>query len=434
MASKEKDQVTVEALREENRRLKRAVDELSVLNDLARTIGASVNAKDIMDKIIARALRAVGAEQGVIALVAKQPNDTIKTVARAMVTSSERQPLHLNQSLLGWMYLNEKPLLINDMQTDERFQGLKSEQGITSILCVPLMTKSELKGVLAVYNKKKGGGGFTEEDERLLAILAAQSAQVVENARLNEEEKAHSHLKQEIKLVSRIQIELLPKTAPDILGYDIAGKNIPAQMVGGDYFDFIPVDENRLCFCLGDVSGKGLPASLLMANLQATLRGQTHRDVTPKDCLRRCNSMLYRSTNPEHFATLFCGSLDLDKHALTYCNAGHNYPFLFSEDGEALRLETGGIVLGILEDYPFEQGTVDLNPDDLLVVFSDGITEAVDTDDDEFGEDRLAGLVAGHKGDTSAQLIDRVIEAVRNHAGGHPQADDMTMVVVRRTK
>jgi sigma-B regulation protein RsbU (phosphoserine phosphatase) len=431
MASKEDDRPSIAALQEENRRLKRAVEELSVLNELARSIGASLNAKDIMDKIIRRALRSVGAEQGIVALVAKQPNDTIKTVARAIVTSGTRRPLHLNESLLGWMYLNEKPLLINDLSNDERFQGLKADESVTSVLCVPLMIKSELKGVLAVYNKK-GAGGFTEEDERLLGILAAQSAQIVENARLYEEEKAHSLLKQEIRLLSGIQAELLPKTSPNVPGYDIAGRNIPAQTVGGDYFDFIPVDSNQMCLCLGDVSGKGLPASLLMANLQATLRGQTHRDVTPSDCLKRCNTMLYRSTDPEHFATLFCGALDVEKHAMTYCNAGHNYPFLFSEGKEPMRLETGGVVLGILEQYAFEQGAVELKPGDLLVVFSDGITEAVDAEEVEFGEDKLAELAAAHRGDSSAELIQRTIEAVRQHASGRPQADDMTMVVLKR--
>ena len=433
MASSEDDRLLLKTLQEENRRLKRAVEELSVLNELARSIGASLNAKEIMDRMIQRALRAVGAEQGVVALVAKQPNDTIKTVARAIGTSSAREPLRLNESLLGWMYLNERPLVVNDLENDERFQGLKPNQSVSSVLCVPLMIKSELKGVLTVYNKK-GGGGFTEEDERLLGILAAQSAQVVENARLYEEEKAHTLLKQEIRLVSGIQAQLLPKKGPEVPGYDIAGRNIPARTVGGDYFDFIPISTGRMCFCLGDVSGKGLPASLLMANLQATLRGQIHHDVNSSDCLKRCNRMLYRSTDPEHFATLFCGYLDFETHSLEYCNAGHNYPFLFSEGRDPVRLETGGVILGILEDYPFEQGSVDLKPGDLLVVFSDGVSEAIDSDEVEFGEDRLAELAETHRDDSAAELIERIIKAVGDHSGSHPQADDMTMVVIRRLR
>jgi sigma-B regulation protein RsbU (phosphoserine phosphatase) len=432
MASHGDDNPSARQLAQENRRLKRAVDELSVLNDLARAIGASLGSRDIMDKIIRRSLRAVGAEQGVISLVSKRPDDVIKTVARAMVTSSERQPLHIDQALLGWMYTNQRPLVINDVREDKRFSGLQFEGDISSILCVPMMVKSEVKGVLAVYNKK-GGGGFTGEDERLLSIVAGQSAQVVENARLREEQQALSSLKEEVKLLSQIQIELLPKASPSVPGYDIAGKNVSARVVGGDYYDFISLDENRICVCVGDVSGKGLPASLLMANLQATLRGQAHRNVVPSTCLRRCNNMLFRSTNPEHFVTLFCGLLDSAKHHFTFCNAGHNYPLLFSGGGEPILLKTGGVVLGVIEDREFEQETVSLSPGDVLVIYSDGVTEAMDGAEIEFGEERLNELIESHLDDSAPALISRVFEAVNEHAGDYPQSDDMTMVVVKRT-
>lgn len=432
MATKNDDSSILRQLREENLRLKRAVDELSILNDLARAIGASINSKDIMDKIIKRALRAVDAEQGVIALVAKQPDDVIKTVARAMVTSTERQPLHLSQGLLGWMYLNQKPLLVNNLKEDERFKGLQAGDFVSSVLCVPLMIKSELTGLLAVYNKK-GDAEFTADDERLLGILAAQSAQVVESARLYEEQQSLIHLQEEVRLVSQIQIELLPKSSPQIAGYDIAGKNVPARIVGGDYFDFINVEEGRVCVCLGDVSGKGLPASLLMANLQATLRGQTHKEVVPNECLRRCNNMLFRSTNPEHFVTLFCGILDAEKHQFTFCNAGHNFPLWFSGGKDPVLLKTGGVVLGVIQGYAFEQETVGLAPGDVVVIYSDGVTEAMDSAEAEFGEEQLKEIVSSHLDDPASELIDRIFGSVKKHAGDHPQSDDMTMVVVKRT-
>ncbi len=431
MVSRNGENSLTSQLREENNRLRRAVEELSVLNDLARAIGGSLNAKEIMDRIIRRALQAVGAEQGVIALVTKQPNDTAKTVARAMVTSTTRQPLHLDRGLLGWMYVHQKPLRVNDLINDERFAGLMTGDSVKSVLCVPLMTKSELKGVLAVYNKK-GGGGFTDDDERLLSILAAQSAQIVENARLHEEQAALNRLQEEVRLVSQIQIELLPKAPPDVNGYDIAGRNLPARMVGGDYFDFISIAESRMCVAVGDVSGKGLPASLLMANLQATLRGQAHRDPVPISCLKRCNSMLFHSTNPEHFVTLFFGLLDLENHELTFCNAGHNYPLLFSAGVPPRLLETGGVVLGVIKEYRFEQETVRLSPGDVLVIYSDGITEAMDSTEIEFGESRLNEIITTHLDDPAEDLIGRVFEAVKAHAGGHPQSDDMTMVVIKR--
>jgi len=293
------------------------------------------------------------------------------------------------------------------------------------------MTKAELKGVLTVYNKK-GAEHFTEDDQRLLAIIAAQSAQVVENARLYEAELDLQKMREEIRLASRIQTDLLPKEQPRIPGYDIAGKSVPAEVVGGDYFDFIPVDERRTALCLGDVSGKGLPASLLMANLQATLRGQTPFADSARDCIRRCNKLLYQSTSSEKFVTLFYGILDREHHALSFTNAGHENPFLLSEGGMADRLTEGGVVLSILEEFPYQEATVSLRPGDVLVMFSDGITEAINPAQELFGEARLAAVIAEHRNAAASELIDRIIGAVRAYAATAAQTDDMTLLVLKR--
>lgn len=421
-----------EVIQEENRRLRRAVEELSILNDLARAISASLDSQEIMSTIIRRSLRAVHAEQGVITLVDHQSADTMKTLVRAMVSSTEHEKFHLNQTLLGWMHLNKIPLLMNSPQTDERFKGVKWDDTIRSILCVPMMMKSELKGVLTIYNKKDGRL-FTEEDQRLLAIIAAQSAQVIENARLNERERQLLKMQEEIRLASRIQQELLPKEAPSIPGYDIAGKSIPAQVVGGDYFDFISIEGGTLAVCLGDVTGKGLPASLLMANTQATLRGQAFLKAPPKECIGRANKLLHQSTDPEKFVTLFYGILDPVRHELSYSNAAQDPPILVARDGSVRRLEAGGVALGMLEEFPFSEETVQLQPGDLLVISSDGIAEAMNPAREQFTDSRLEQLVVQHLNSPAAELIDVIVNAVKSHAGTAPQADDMTLVVVRRT-
>lgn len=402
-----------------------------MLNELAREIGASRSTDAIMDRIIRRSLRSLHAEQAVITLVNEQSKEPMKTLVRAMVTSSEHEQFHLNQNLLGWMHLNKRPLLANSPRTDERFRGITWDPSIRSILCVPLIVKSALNGVLTVYNKKNGAE-FTEGDQRLLTIIAMQSAQVIENARLYEEEQKLKTMEEEIRLASRIQMELLPNAAPVIPRYDIAGRSIPARQVGGDYFDFIPVEADKLAVCLGDVSGKGLPASLLMANLQATLRSQTLLNIAPSEGIRRSNRLLYRSTDPEKFATLFYGVLDFGAHKLTYTNAGHENPFLFGAGPTPVRLETGGTVLGVVESFPFEQATVDLAPGDLLVVFSDGITEAFDESDSQFGEKQLAEVISKYRHETAETLINRIVEAVTMHVGRAPQADDLTLVVIKR--
>ncbi len=322
----------IHKLEEDNERLKRAVDELSILNELATAIGALNNSEEVIRKIINRSLRAVNAEQGVITVVDEKPNQPMMTLVRTMVSSSDHGQFHFNQALLGWMILNKKPLTVNDPPNDERFRGVPWDGSVQSVLCVPMLIRSALKGVLAVYNKK-GGKGFTMDDQRLLAIIAAQSAQVVENARLYEEERSLIKMQEEFKLAAHIQTDLLPKESPKVSGYDIAGATYPARTIGGDYFDFIPLDDGNIAICLGDVSGKGLTAALLMANLQASLRSQTFMGNTVKECISRVNRQLYQSTSPEKFATLFYGILDSGANTLTYCNAGHEPPIVINGNG-----------------------------------------------------------------------------------------------------
>jgi len=423
---------TLRILEEENKRLKRAVDELSILNDLARAIGASLNTQEIIQTIVRRSLRAIGAEQGVITLVEEQSHQSMKTLIRTMVSSREQEHFHFNQALLGWMHLNRKPLVINDPKNDERFRGIPWDSSVHSLLAVPMMAKSELRGVLTVYNKKEGKP-FAEDDQRLLAIIAGQSGQVVENARLYETEKALVKMQEEVRLAARIQTELLPKAPPSLPGYEIVGRTIPAQEVGGDYFDFIPIDDTHLAFCIGDVTGKGLPASLLMANLQATLRGQTLTSGSPKTCLERSNQLLYQSTSPEKFATLFYAIIDLRNHHLHYANAGHDNPYLCSGKG-IQRLKVGGIPLGMLPDFGFEQESVSLDESSLLVAYSDGVTEAMNAQEEMFGEERIAAVIDQHKNVPPAELIEHLVSAVKTFAAGHPQSDDITVVVMRRTR
>lgn len=416
---------------DETSRLRRAVEELSILNDLARAIGGLVNSQEVMHTIIHRSVRAIQAEQGVITMVDRNEGDAMKTLVRTIVKSAGQEHYHFNQSLLGWMHLHRTPLLMNTPREDPRFRGVRWDESIQSLLCVPLMVKGQVRGVLTVYNKK-GTGGFTEDDQRLLAIIAGQSAQVIENARLYEAEQDLLRMKEEIRLAGRIQADLLPHTLPAIPGYAVAGRAQPAQDVGGDYYDVIPMEGHRIGLCLGDVSGKGLPASLLMANVQATLRSQSLVDAPPRLCIQRANTLLLQSTSPEKFVTLFYGVLDFEHHTLTYVNAGHEYPYLFSGSDDPQRLSTGGAPLSIIDRFPFEEQVVPVSPGDVLVVFSDGVSEAMNADGEQFGQERLAALIAECRGCTPEAIIQRIIGGVQHHRGAAPQNDDITLVVLNR--
>lgn len=418
-------------LQEENQRLRKAVEELSILNELARVISSTMNLDSVIENVVKRSVRAVHGQQGMITLVDEQAPTEMKTLIRAQSTSDHQQ-FHLNQNILGWMMINKKPLLANDVSNDPRFAGVRAEGEQRSLLCVPLLVKNRLIGILAIFNKKDKSD-FSQDDQRLLSIIAAQSGQILENARLYETERSLLTMQEQVKLAGKIQTDLLPQTPPVIPGYEIAGKSIPAQLVGGDYFDFIRIDDRKMAICLGDVSGKGLPASLLMANTQATLRGQTLLANSAKECIERSNTLLYRSTSDEKFVTLFYGILDLQSHQLRFCNAGHDNPYLLSEGKEPRRLKTGGIVLSVMETFPYEEEIVSLEAGDMLVIYSDGIPEAMNSSQELYSDARLGALLKECRTLTAGQVIDKVIAAAKAHAGNWPQSDDMTMLVIRRT-
>jgi len=421
----------VQKLSEKNKRLRSALDELATLNDLSLAISGSVDSEKIMRTIIHRSIRSIKAEQGDINLVDENKENLGKTLVRSMVSWKNHSPLHLNQNLLGWMQINKKPLLINDPTNDSRFQNVEWEESIHSILSAPLMNRSKLIGILTLYNKKEEKA-FTKDDERLLSIIASQSAQVVENARLHEEEQELKKMRREIELAGIIQKQLLPKEQPDVKQYSFCGRNVTAHSVGGDYYDFIQLDDNRWAICLGDVSGKGLPASLLMSNLQAILRGQVIYQPSPGTLLKHANRQLFQSTNMEKFVTLFLGILDVNSHTLQYSSGGHEYPFLIHSDESNKRLKTGGIPLGVIESQEYEEETVEFKPGDKLVIYSDGIIDCRNSEDRDFGEARLKKLLIEHCNKSAQEIMDSIFNASLEHGEECQLFDDMTMVVISR--
>lgn len=416
-------------LEEEVGRLRRALEELSILNDLARSISTSLETDEIVSTVVRRSIKAIGAEQASITMVNQEEMVPDGTIYHHQ--DKEDEHIHLSRSLLGCMSHERRPLLINDPRNDPRLRGVRLTPNTRNLLCVPLTVGANLVGVLSAYNKT-GDQGFDEDDQRLLAIIGAQSAQVLERARLLEEEKAAERLREDVRLAERIQAGLLPDRAPEVSGYDMAGATQPARHVGGDYFDFLGLSDRRWGLALGDVSGKGLPASLLMANLQATLRGQAFQDTSCHDCVAWCNRLLFRSTPTDKFATLFYSVLDTRSHVLTYCNAGHEQPFLLTGSGEVKRLPTGGLAVGILEEFDYEDDIVHIQPGDILVIFSDGVTDVVNEQDEPFGEDRLLALLMEIRDLTAADMIAAVRRDLAEHAGKMPPFDDVTMVVVKR--
>jgi sigma-B regulation protein RsbU (phosphoserine phosphatase) len=251
-----------------------------------------------------------------------------------------------------------------------------------------------------------------------------------------EEAIMRAHLESELETARKIQEKLLPHEMPQLAGFEIAGTSIPSKQVGGDYFDFLDMGEGKLGIAIADVSGKGIPAALLMANLQASLHAQTFETEKLADVTARINNLLVRSTDSNMFVTFFYGLLNRGKTTFISTNAGHNPPLLLRHDQTIEYLAKGGLVLGFLPDQKYEQQTTTLHPGDILVLYTDGITEARNPEEETvekklFGEDRLVQVVKENISLSAREIQSAILRSVTAHTKNTPQGDDITLVVIK---
>jgi sigma-B regulation protein RsbU (phosphoserine phosphatase) len=296
---------------------------------------------------------------------------------------------------------------------------------------------------LAVAAMQHGVSDFVEKpwtNSRLLEILEKQIELGRERResrrRANEEkharEEALHHLEQqerEIAEAKAIQEKLLPREIPQLRGYEIASSWQSAGTVGGDYFDVLPLGQNALGLCIADVAGKGIPAALLMSNLQAAVRGLSSPTLAPHDLCQSLNALVWRNTHTDRFITLFFAQLDGPTRQLRYANAGHNAPFVVHRDGSHRRLEEGGGVLGVFAEQSYSMAELQLAPGDRVVLFTDGVTEACNSEGEEFGETRLSALLEEHRALSAAAIREKIVAAILKFSGGH-RTDDATLLVL----
>jgi len=292
-------------------------------------------------------------------------------------------------------------------------------------------------GIVALPNRP-GDGEFQVHELQLLTIVAGQVAMQIENSRLYEEEVAKQKLEEEMTMARRIQSRLLPSTLPCYDGVSLEAVNVSSKQVSGDYYDMFIRTDGKMAMVIADVSGKGMPASLLASNIQAALRGQCHTNDAPGVVLERINQQIHASTDPEHFATLFLAIFDPTTRQLQYSSGGHNAPVLIRNDGSLELLEKGGLPLGAFDFGTYEEGNITLHEGDLLFLYTDGLTETKDRDDDlDFGEDRLNDLLRDHRDIELPELFTTVNTALQNFSGlADDQAadDDITMIALKIEK
>ena len=274
--------------------------------------------------------------------------------------------------------------------------------------------------LLEILRKQIGLGREHRESRR----RAAQEARAREEALIHQQEQ-----EREIAEARAIQEKLLPREISQMPGYEIASAWQSARIVGGDYFDILPLDEKMLGICIADVAGKGMPAALLMSNLQAAVRGLSSLSVAPNLLCSRLNSIVFRNTDSDRFITFFYAQLEGPIRRLTYVNAGHNAPFVVRSDGSHERLREGGPVLGVFASRNYEMGSAQLSPGDRLILFTDGVTEACSVEGEEFGEARLLRLLQDHRMLSADELQAKILDVVGEFTGGRWQ-DDATLLVL----
>ena len=374
--------------------------------------------------ILKLALSAVEAKRGVILTL--EEGDLV-------VRASEGAGFFISTAVRDRVLAEKCSLLISDAQVDD---ALRQQQSIVmhrvrSMMAVPLQTGDRVIGLIYVDNSTFIRP-FTQEDLDLLTVMANVAAIRIEHARLAEVEQAEKLMELELSQASEIQQTLLPTEAPRYEGYDLAGYNLPCRTVGGDYYDFLPYKDGRLALVVGDVSGKGLPAALLMSSLQARVQMLRETNPEPGLAVTTLNRSLAERCPLGKFITFFYALLDLQAGTLRYSNAGHNYPLLLRASGQTEQLTGSGMVMGLFPAVFYEVREAKLEPGDLLALYSDGVTEATTAAGVEFGEEGLARFLSERRSEPCSQIVSSLADHVRKWRGSTSFTDDFTIVLVRR--
>jgi phosphoserine phosphatase RsbU/P len=380
--------------------------------------------EELFQVILKLSLSAMEAKRGVIMTLED---------GELVVRASEGDGFSISTSVRDRILRQRCSLVISDAQLDDALRQQRSimMHRVRSMMGVPLQTGDRVIGLIYVDNGTIFRP-FSQEDLDLLTVMANVAAIRIEHARLAEVEQSEKLMELELAQASEIQSMLLPTEAPVYPGYDLAGHNLPCRTVGGDYFDFVPYSDGKVALAVGDVSGKGLPAALLMSSLQARVQMLRETCPDPAAAVTVLNRNLAERCPAGKFITFFYALLDPATGSLTYSNAGHNYPLLLRADGSVEKLSGGGMILGLFPSLRYELRETKLGPGDMLAMYSDGVTEASNPLGHEFGEEGLAEFLQSRRTEPCSSLVSGLIDYLRTWHGSSNFHDDFTIVLVKR--
>jgi sigma-B regulation protein RsbU (phosphoserine phosphatase) len=369
------------------------------------------------------------------------PSNILQQAAATPIALESYLRLHSitpGEGLIGRVWQAGQSVCLKEFSEAPELAKLRgSAFGSSSVMAVALRYGQQDLGVLAVANGPVGSP-FSQSDFVVFKSIAEQSAFALYNAIIYSMANEKKRLDHDLEIARDIQRILLPAEAPAINGFQISGINVPARQVSGDYFDYIHVDDERLGVAIADVSGKGVPASLIMAICRSVLRAEAVRNPSPADVLRKVNRQLYPDIKEDMFISMAYLILDHERNGITLARAGHDAPLLYKQESQTVTpVKSPGMVVGIDSGNVFDRLTADfairLERDDCLVLYTDGVTEALNTEGDEFGLERTIQSVRASASNGAPAIVKQLIGDVRNFTGSHPQNDDITLIAIRKT-
>jgi phosphoserine phosphatase RsbU/P len=409
------------------------IKRLEALINASKILNTTLNLEKLLALILDLAIKNLKAARGTIYLIDPDRKELWSKVLKGKDLVEIRLPI--GTGISGNVAKTGKTINLKDAWKDKRFfSGFDLRTGFQTktMLCMPMRDrKSKIIGVFQILNKHDGA--FTKEDENFLEAFSVHAALAIENARLHQDIVEKERIEKELEIAGTIQRRLLPKQLPALPGYEIDAVARPSKNVGGDYYDLIMLSEGKYAFVIADVSGKGVPAALLVSTLHASLHAYIDGATNLAQLVKRLNLVVHDNTEAERFITLFMAVLDPHDGTLTFVNAGHNFPFVLRTQQSSIQpLFSTGLPLGMFDSVEFEQETVKLEPSDFLVMYTDGVTEAMNKSMDEYGETRLRQVMIGASDKPASGLLGGIVSDVEKFVAGEPQSDDLTMLVLKR--
>jgi serine phosphatase RsbU (regulator of sigma subunit) len=409
-------------------------DLLALISKVGVTLLASATLDETLRQVARLVFDAVPAERCIIMLRDDDAGELRVRAAEMQDRQKDVGEVRVSRTIIEEVVGQGRSVLTSDAQHDPRFRSSTvTFQGIRSVLAVPLGVGERIFGMIYA-DSPFATSSFTEDHLKVLTTLGSVAAIRVENTRLLEEHLAQERFERELQLAREIQQRFQPTAPPAVTGFELQGISFPSYQIGGDYYDFILCPDGRLVVALGDVSGKGTSAALLMSSLHAAVHAQVASCRPISETVGAVNHYLADNTPSNRFVTLFYAELDPLTGSLAFINAGHNPPLIAHAAGTLEQLGSGGPPLGIMPDFDYREGRTQLQPGDVLVSYSDGVTEQTNPKGEEFGPARLQDVVSQNIDRSAAAIRDKIEASLSAFAQGTPAVDDITLLIVKRER